>query len=190
MDGGDLLALCQENLVFDASVPDGISAGLLCAFQYWGVPDVVDYANIPWRNARFDPAPAFGLTFSEAIWNVGFVVRDSEVFLLATLAKQDMNTDHRYVDHFLSDREFAWQSQKRTKRVSKHGQILSNHRSQGKRVHLFVRATKKIGSKPAPFIYCGEVDFISWEGDAPISIKWHLREAVPPALHGVLGVPS
>jgi HKD family nuclease/diadenosine tetraphosphate (Ap4A) HIT family hydrolase len=42
MDGGDLLALCQENLVFDASVPDGISAGLLCAFQYWGVPDVVD----------------------------------------------------------------------------------------------------------------------------------------------------
>ena len=55
MDGGDLLALCQENLVFEASVPDGISADLLCAFQYWGVPDVVDYANIPWRNARFDP---------------------------------------------------------------------------------------------------------------------------------------
>ena len=22
-------------------------------FQYWGVPDVVDYANIPWRNACF-----------------------------------------------------------------------------------------------------------------------------------------
>ena len=55
MDGGDLLALCQENLVFQASVPDGISAGLLCAFQYFGVPDVVDYANIPWRNSRFDP---------------------------------------------------------------------------------------------------------------------------------------
>ncbi len=51
MDGGDLLALCQENLVFEASVPDGISENLLCAFQYWGVPDVVDYANIPWRNA-------------------------------------------------------------------------------------------------------------------------------------------
>ena len=40
MDGGDLLALCQENLVFEASVPDGVSAGLLCPFQYWGVPDV------------------------------------------------------------------------------------------------------------------------------------------------------
>jgi superfamily II DNA or RNA helicase/HKD family nuclease/diadenosine tetraphosphate (Ap4A) HIT family hydrolase len=66
MDGGDLLALCQENLVFDASVPDGISAGLLCAFQYWGVPDVVDYANIPWRNARFDPTELTAAVATEA----------------------------------------------------------------------------------------------------------------------------
>jgi superfamily II DNA or RNA helicase/HKD family nuclease len=142
------------------------------------------------RYARDTIAPAFGLTFSQAIWNAGFVVQDPEVFLLVTLAKEDMNTDHRYVDHFESDREFAWQSQNRTTRASKHGQILSHHKVQGKRVHLFVRPTKKIGSKPAPFIYCGEVDFVSWEGDAPISIKWRLREAVPPSLHSALGVPS
>ena len=29
MDGGDLLALCQENLVFDASISIGVEAGLL-----------------------------------------------------------------------------------------------------------------------------------------------------------------
>ena len=55
MDGGDLLALCQENLVFDATVSDGVKAGLLAPFQYWGVPDEIDYSNIPWRSARFDP---------------------------------------------------------------------------------------------------------------------------------------
>jgi hypothetical protein len=104
------------------------------------------------RYLRETIAPAFGLTFSQAIWNAGFVVQDLEVFLLVTLAKEDMNTDHRYVDHFVSDREFAWQSQNRTTRASKHGQILSNHRAQGKRVHLFVRPTKKTGSKPTPFI--------------------------------------
>ena len=140
------------------------------------------------RYPRDAIAPAFGLTFSQAIWNAGFVVQDPEVFLLVTLAKEDMNTEHRYVDHFESDREFAWQSQNRTTRASKHGQILSNHVSQGKRVHLFVRPTKKTGSKPTPFLYCGEVDFVSWDGDAPISIKWQLREAVPPTLHSVLGV--
>lgn len=146
--------------------------------------------NIWGRYARDAIAPAFGLIFSQAIWNAGFVVQDPEVFLLVTLAKEDMTTEHRYVDHFESDREFAWQSQNRTTRASKHGQILSNHRAQGKRVHLFVRATKKTGSKPTPFLYCGEVDFVSWEGEAPISIKWRLREAVPAALHGALSVPS
>lgn len=54
MDGGDLLALCQENLVFRKDMIAGIEAGLLCSFQYFGVPDEVDYANIPWRSARFD----------------------------------------------------------------------------------------------------------------------------------------
>jgi superfamily II DNA or RNA helicase/diadenosine tetraphosphate (Ap4A) HIT family hydrolase len=121
------------------------------------------------RYLREAIAPAFGLAFSQAIWNAGFVVQDPEVFLLVTLAKGDMNTEHRYVDHFVSDREFAWQSQNRTTKASKHGQILSNHRAQGRRVHLFVRPTKKTGSKPTLFIYCGEVDFVSWEGDAPIS---------------------
>ena len=54
MDGGDLLALCQENLVYRQDLVAGIEAGLLCPFQYHGVPDEVDYSNIPWRSSRFD----------------------------------------------------------------------------------------------------------------------------------------
>jgi superfamily II DNA or RNA helicase/diadenosine tetraphosphate (Ap4A) HIT family hydrolase len=53
-DGGDLLALCGENLVYRCAVPRGIELGLLCPFDYYGVPDHVDYANIPWRSSRFD----------------------------------------------------------------------------------------------------------------------------------------
>jgi len=142
------------------------------------------------RYPREAIAPAFGLTFSQAIWNAGFVVQEPEIFLLVTLAKQDMNDDHQYVDHFVSDREFAWQSQRRTKQDSKHGQLLRNHSARGQRVHLFIRPTKKTGSKPTSFVYCGEVDFISWEGEAPISIRWRLRTAVPANLHRVLSVPS
>lgn len=54
MDGGDLLALCQENLVYRKDLVAGIEAGLLCPFRYFGVPDDVDYTNIPWRNSKFD----------------------------------------------------------------------------------------------------------------------------------------
>lgn len=53
-DGGDLLALCGENLVYRCDLIDGIRRGLLSPFDYYGVPDEVDYSNIPWRNNKFD----------------------------------------------------------------------------------------------------------------------------------------
>ncbi len=53
-DGGDLLSLCGENLVYRCDLHDGIRLGLLSPFAYFGVPDDVDYANIPWRSSRFD----------------------------------------------------------------------------------------------------------------------------------------
>jgi superfamily II DNA or RNA helicase len=53
-DGGDLLALCQENLVYRCDIADGVRRGLLSPFRYFGVPDSVDYTNIPWRSSRFD----------------------------------------------------------------------------------------------------------------------------------------
>ena len=53
-DGGDLLALCEENLVYRCDLVEGVKQDLLCPFRYFGVPDEVDYRNIPWRNTRFD----------------------------------------------------------------------------------------------------------------------------------------
>ena len=138
------------------------------------------------RYARDVIPPAFGFEFSEAVWNVGFVAKEPHLFLLVTLDKGGMMGEHRYSDHFNSPTEFHWQSQNRTTQNSKHGQMIRNHCALGLQVHLLVRKTKKIGSKPAPFIYCGEVDFVSWEREAPISVTWHLREALPPALYAQL----
>ncbi len=56
-------------------------------------------------------------------------------------------------------------------------------------VHLFVRHAKKITGSGAPFVYCGAVQFVGWEGDAPITVRWRLPEPVPPALREALGVP-
>jgi len=55
-DGGDLLGLCGENLVYQCGLFDGIDRGHLSPFHYFGVPDDVDYAQIPWRSGQFDPA--------------------------------------------------------------------------------------------------------------------------------------
>ena len=54
MDGGDILALCDENLVYQCDLIRGIDERQLSPFHYFGVPDDIDYGNIPWRNGKFD----------------------------------------------------------------------------------------------------------------------------------------
>jgi superfamily II DNA or RNA helicase/HKD family nuclease/diadenosine tetraphosphate (Ap4A) HIT family hydrolase len=53
-DGGDLLSLCDGNLVYRCDLADGIQNDLLAPFRYFGVADEVDYTNIPWRSSKFD----------------------------------------------------------------------------------------------------------------------------------------
>ena len=55
-------------------------------------------------------------------------------------------------------------------------------------VSWIIRKNKKHGGRAAPFFYCGEVDFESWHGEKPITVKWRLRESVPEHFHTVLGV--
>ena len=55
-DGDSLRDLCEDNLVFRASLVDGIERGHLVPFVYHGLRDEIDYAKIPWRSGRFEPA--------------------------------------------------------------------------------------------------------------------------------------
>lgn len=55
-DQVDILALCDNNLVYRRDMFEGISTGLLCPFTYYGIADEkVNYQAIPWKNGKFDP---------------------------------------------------------------------------------------------------------------------------------------
>jgi superfamily II DNA or RNA helicase/SOS-response transcriptional repressor LexA len=54
-DQSDILSLCDDNLVFDFGLFDGIESEILCPFEYQGIADTVDYKEISWRNGKFDP---------------------------------------------------------------------------------------------------------------------------------------
>lgn len=54
MDQADLLDLCENNLVYEKNLVEGITLNLLVPFRYYGITDPVDYSNIPWRSGRFD----------------------------------------------------------------------------------------------------------------------------------------
>ncbi|MBR9858101.1 MAG: DEAD/DEAH box helicase family protein [Gammaproteobacteria bacterium] len=55
-DQADILALCDDNLVFERGLRDAIVDRHLVPFVYQGVYDEhINYDEIPWRNGRFDP---------------------------------------------------------------------------------------------------------------------------------------
>ena len=83
--------------------------------------------------------------------------------------------EHRYQDFFRDDEHFHWQSQNQTGPEDKRGQELIHHQRQGIAVHLFVRDAKLAAGKAAPFIYYGQVEYLSHQGSKPMSIEWRLQ---------------
>jgi hypothetical protein len=145
-----------------------------------------------WRTySREEIPPLFGFEFSRAVWNVGYVNRSGHMFLLVTLNKAGHTEDFQYEDRFLSPGVFQWQSQNRTTQKSTHGQDIRLHVEREIAVHLFVRRGKKSpDGRSAPFIYCGDVEYQSWEGESPITVRWRLTEEVPRRLRDMLGIAT
>jgi superfamily II DNA or RNA helicase/diadenosine tetraphosphate (Ap4A) HIT family hydrolase/SOS-response transcriptional repressor LexA len=54
-DAADVRGLFDDHVAYEAGLAEGIEEGRLAPFSYFGLRDTVDYEDIPWRNARFDP---------------------------------------------------------------------------------------------------------------------------------------
>jgi hypothetical protein len=137
-----------------------------------------------WESYAREQIPAlFGAEFNKSIWQSGFVMLPGNALLLVTLEKAGVASEFQYEDKFLSPELIQWQSQNRTSQASKVGQSLLNHRDRGIRVHLFVRRKKRSATGGgAPFTYCGELNFVNWQGDRPITIQWRLASKLPDRL--------
>jgi SOS-response transcriptional repressor LexA len=119
----------------------------------------------------------FGETFNPGSWNGGHVVlNDKKIHVLfVTLNKQGKATEHRYHDYWVDERTFHWQSQNSTGPASKRGQEIINHERLGIRLHLFVRESKLLDGKGAPFVYFGKVRYHSHTGSNPMSVTLILQ---------------
>jgi hypothetical protein len=142
------------------------------------------------RYSRAEVPKFFGFELKGFEAQEGIVTRPGLVLLFVTLDKTGMQEQHRYEDAFLSPTEFRWQSQNRTTRESKVGQMIENHRAEGTHVHLFVRPTAKLSGKTQSFMYCGELAFERWKGDKPITVWWKLESAIPADVRSLLRVPA
>jgi hypothetical protein len=98
--------------------------------------------------------------------------------LLVTINKQGRADEHKYMDHWIDDSHFHWQSQNATDPSSKRGQEIIRHAALGIDIHLFVRENKLAAGKAAPFTYHGRVLYQSHQGSLPMSVVFGLQSGV------------
>ncbi len=126
---------------------------------------------------REDIPPLFGLPFNQGLWNVGHVVLHDQKahVLLITLNKQGKAKDHKYLDHWVDESTFHWQSQNATTPESSKGRSIIDHQKTGWQIHLFVRDTKLSQGTAAPFRYHGRAKYVKHQGSAPMSVTLALQ---------------
>lgn len=119
----------------------------------------------------------FGEVFNPGSWNVGHVALNDKKahILLVTLNKQGKSEEHKYLDHWIDEHHFHWQSQNSTTPQSKRGQEIIEHERRGIAIHLFVRDGKLAGGKAAPFVYHGRVIYKSHQGAGPMSVVFNVE---------------
>jgi hypothetical protein len=123
------------------------------------VPLKIRGIEVPRRLRRSSEVDHFCSRKGTQTWRARFVVRPGHVSL---------------GDHFLSRTLFQWQSKNCARRDDPPPcRLISGHKAQGIPVHLFVRNASKIpGGASAPFVYCGDVEFVDWDREKPITIRW------------------
>jgi len=136
-----------------------------------GVIDPLDLA-VGQSFQRAEIPALFGEEFNPGSWNVGHVALNDKKahVLLVTLNKQGKAEEHKYLDHWIDEHHFHWQSQNTTTPESKRGREIIEHERSGIAIHLFVRDGKLAGGKAAPFRYHGRVTYESHQGSAPMSV--------------------
>jgi hypothetical protein len=81
----------------------------------------------------------------------------------------------RYRDYAISPDLIHWQSQSVTRADSETGKRYCEHRARGTSVMLFAR----LRTDDRAFSFLGPADYVSHEGELPMSIAWRLQYPLP-----------
>jgi hypothetical protein len=82
-----------------------------------------------------------------------------------------------YLDHWIDENTFHWQSQNATTPESSKGRSIIDHQKTGWQIHLFLRDNKLSNGTAAPFTYHGTANYVKHEGSAPMSVTLALQGA-------------
>ncbi|WP_347861927.1 DEAD/DEAH box helicase [Salimicrobium sp. PL1-032A] len=115
----------------------------------------------------------------------GLLQNGNDYFLFIDLHKEaDIKESINYNDKFVSRDQFQWETPNSTTQQSERGKNILYNRERGIRLHLFVRKYKQIENGiTEPYIYIGEGDAFSWQGEQPVEVQLKLHHRLPEQLY-------
>ncbi|MDB5127408.1 DEAD/DEAH box helicase [Mucilaginibacter sp.] len=102
------------------------------------------------------------------------------LFVTLKKSEKEYSPSTLYDDYAINEYLFHWQSQNATTPESNKGLSYINHRTQDKKILLFVREQNddEFGFT-MPYVFLGEVGYIKSSGSKPMNIEWQLHEPMP-----------
>ena len=109
--------------------------------------------------------------------------KKTDIFMI-TLNKSEKaySPSTMYNDYSMNEYLFHWQSQSQDREKSPKIQRYIHHKEEKTCVSLFVREFKNNGAYTSPYIFLGNADYVSHEGERPVSFNWKLHEPLPAGL--------
>ena len=102
------------------------------------------------------------------------------LFVTLRKSEKDYSPSTMYNDYAISAEHFHWQSQSTTRSGADKGKRHSAHMALGITPLLFMRESRKSENGAAmPYLFLGPVEYVSHEGERPMSILWRLHMPMP-----------
>lgn len=119
----------------------------------------------------------FGEQYDPARHNFGVIPFNHHVVIITKLDTSTATQAHQYVNKFVDDQTFAWQSQNQQRQDNPAGRLMLDHKINGNSLHLFVQSRSHEKA-----YYCGTVSVVGVEGNAPMNVKFRLDHNLSPSV--------
>lgn len=109
-----------------------------------------------------------------------FEEKKTDVFFInLNKSEKEFSPSTMYEDYAINDELFHWQTQSGLSDGSGTAKRYIEHVKRQSYISLFVREYKKTETHTSSYMFLGNADYVSHEGNKPISFVWKLHEPIP-----------
>jgi len=181
-DGKSKLELFDSKLLKNERILETLNYGILRYQEEFGqdkmtYPYLKKYTYYKMKDMGFltNYEKSFASIRGSGVWKNG-----KHYYLFVDLHKgEDIHESINYKDKLLSTKLMQWETQNKTSQSSETGKDLTNNKSRGIHLHMFLRKAKQIGNQKLDYMYIGEVNSLEYEGEKPITIKMEIIDPIP-----------